>query len=835
VSALAAPRQFSFRLILLLALIPLGWWALDYFGVLSQLNNYATNWLFLFRGQIPAYDRTKPDHPPLKIVYVDVDALTVDTLGERPWPREFYANLIHSVLKYGHAKAFGLDFVLSPAGMKSKLVDQDKAHDQNHKMGDAMRSYPQAVIAAVFSNIERKTSLDDLDPAHSKVRAALTATDLVKNEAMFPYIYNGNTDPKKNPYPEAPSYPVISQDYGSVGLIDVDTEFSVAGGPKHGQPDNVPRWIPMFADTEGPDATINLLWGMLDDMNLTKDDVLPVNNSYVVVDPKSLDSITLPVIQKRTFYNLSIGLALRYLGLDEKNVTRTADALHFVGNDGKELLDIPLTKGQLVEVNWFTKWDSTLTPHISASSVVNNMYYIESGKPEEKLAAEEAFKMFDNAIVLVGPVDPILQDLAPTPFDGDPVPKVGVYGNLVKTILTGKFIVRPPYWFNTVLLFVLTFVVGGLAIYKHTGLAKTFFGLVLIGYILTVFELFSHFTIALPLVAPVGSALSAAFVGTIIRLVEEERQKRRIKGMFATYLSPVMVNRMAESGQEPQLGGHNVVITIFFSDVQGFSSFSEVLTPGKLTDLMNEYLTAMTDLLQAEGGTLDKFIGDAIVAMYGEPLELKDHALRACITACRMQKRLGELRDKWKSEGDKWHVKVHNMRMRIGLNTGEAVVGNMGSSTRFNFTMMGDPVNLAARCESGAKHFGVYSMCTEDTKKAAEATSQEVLFRRLNKIIVKGKTTPVEVYEMIGLRAEATPDTLRCIELFEKALELYFAQKWDEAKAMFAEAEKLEPLQPGRDPGVAHNPSDLMQEACDEKKAHPPPADWNGVEEMHEK
>ena len=175
------------------------------------------------------------------------------------------------------------------------------------------------------------------------------------------------------------------------------------------------------------------------------------------------------------------------------------------------------------------------------------------------------------------------------------------------------------------------------------------------------------------------------------------------------------------------------------------------------------------------------------------------------------------------------------MRMRIGLNTGEAVVGNMGSTTRFNFTMMGDPVNLAARLESGAKKFGVYTMCSEDTKQAAETLSQEVLFRRLNKIIVKGKTTPVEIYEIVGFRAEATPDTVRCIELFENALELYFNQKWDEAKAMFIEAEKLEPLRPGRDLGVAYNPSEFMQECCDEKKADPPPADWNGVEEMHEK
>ena len=834
---MSAPRQFSFRLIVLLALVPVAWWALDYFGVLSQFNNAATNLLFLYRGQIPAVDNTKPDHPPLKVTYIDLDAPTVDLLGERPFPRQFYANMIHAALKYGHAKAIGLDFILSPAGLKSTMVAQDRARVQNHAMGDAMRSYPEAVISAIFSNIERKTSLKDLNPDKSLTKA-LTSADSTANLAVFPYIYKGYTDPRTNAYPEGPSYPVISQDYGSVGLIDVANDYSVAGGPGFGQPDTVSRWIPMFADTEGTDQTINLLWGMLDDMNLTTDDVLHVNNSYVFADPKTLDSITLPEIQKKTFYNLSIELALRYLGLDEKNVHRTDDALHIMGNDGKELLTIPLREKQLVEVNWFTKWDNPdLNPRCSGISVLANMNFIETGSPADKVRAEIFFKRFEGAIVLLGPVDPILHDLAPTPFDGNPMPLVSVYGNLLKTFFSGKFIVRPPYWVNTLLQFGLTLIVSVLAIYggKYAGVTKTLAVLMLGGYVLGTMELFSHLTIALPLTAPVGSAFSTAFVGVIVRLVDEEKQKRRIKGMFGTYLSPVMVNRMVESGQEPQLGGHDVVITIFFSDVQGFSSFSEVLTAGKLTELMNEYLTAMTDILQAEGGTLDKFIGDAIVAMYGAPIDLKDHALRACVTACRMQKRLGELRDKWKGEGDKWHVKVHNMRMRIGLNTGEAVVGNMGSTTRFNFTMMGDPVNLAARLESGAKKFGVYTMCSEDTKQAAETLSQEVLFRRLNKIIVKGKTTPVEIYEIVGFRAEATPDTVRCIELFENALELYFNQKWDEAKAMFIEAEKLEPLRLGRDLGVAYNPSEFMQECCDEKKADPPPADWNGVEEMHEK
>jgi adenylate cyclase len=175
------------------------------------------------------------------------------------------------------------------------------------------------------------------------------------------------------------------------------------------------------------------------------------------------------------------------------------------------------------------------------------------------------------------------------------------------------------------------------------------------------------------------------------------------------------------------------------------------------------------------------------------------------------------------------------MRSRIGLNTGPAVVGNMGSTSRFNYTMMGDDVNLGARLESGAKQFGVYTMCSEATKLAAEKFETTVLFRRLNKIIVKGRSTPVEVYEVIGLRADATSEILRCVEIFEKGLECYFAQKWDEAIALFAESEKLEPLKPGVDAGVEHNPSELMQKVCAEMKKNPPSPDWDGVYEMKSK
>ncbi len=821
--------------------------------------------MFQFRGEIPAFDGTKPGHPPLKIIYVDVDAPTVTFFGDRPWPREYYAHIIDALFRLGKAKAVGLDFILSPAGMKSNLIDQTKAKKDDEIMAEAMQAYPNAIIATLYSGSlldfsipNNVTASPDASSATSSTAPATTASATpaatvapsattalpapgesaakprVPRFSKFPYIYENATDPTKNAYPESPTYPLISTDHIQTGMIDVDTKFN---GDRAA--DAVPRWVPLFAETTGTDHTNNIIYGFLTfTPDVTPDFVMDEGDKVKLLNPNGGPPLELPKVQHVTFYHMSVKLALAYLGLDDHNVKRSADALDIVDNNGKTLIHIPLTKEQLVEVNWFSKWiNDKLNPRVSALDVVVNGTMLGTGTPAEEAARQQFFKQFNDAIVLIGPVDQTLKDLAPTPFDSETVPMVGVYGNLLKTFFTGEFIHRTPLWIKTMILFALTAVIGALATYggKHSGAAKIAALVLLLGYILGVFEAFAHFNLVLPLVAPTGAAFTTALVGVVVRLIEEEKQKKRIKGMFGTYISPELVNKMVESGEEPKLGGEQLTISIFFSDVQGFSSFSEVLTPEKLVELMNEYLTAMTDILQAESGTLDKYIGDAVVAMFGAPIHVTDNAVRCCVAACRMQKRLAELRQKWVHEGDKWPPLVHKMRSRIGLNTGPAVVGNMGSTSRFNYTMMGDDVNLGARLESGAKQFGVYTMCSEATKTGCEQIEQSVLFRRLNRIKVKGRSTPVEVYEVVCLRRDAAPETLRCIEIYEEGLALYFAQKWDEAIAKFSEAEKLEPLQPGRDVGVEHNPSELMQKFCAKMKQHPPAKDWDGVFEMTEK
>ena len=196
-----------------------------------------------------------------------------------------------------------------------------------------------------------------------------------------------------------------------------------------------------------------------------------------------------------------------------------------------------------------------------------------------------------------------------------------------------------------------------------------------------------------------------------------------------------------------------------------------------------------------------------------------------------MHLKLAELREKWKSEGDKWPEIVWHMQSRIGLNSGPATVGNMGSAARFNYTMMGDTVNLAARMESGAKAYGVYTMVAEATKVACvKFGGDRVVFRYLDKIVVMGRSIPVPIYEIVGLKEDVTEqNAASASELFAMAMALYLARDWDNAEAKFARSAELEPNQPGKTPGVETNPSLTMIARCQYMRAHPPGARWDGV------
>ncbi|MCS6243991.1 MAG: adenylate/guanylate cyclase domain-containing protein [Opitutus sp.] len=434
-------------------------------------------------------------------------------------------------------------------------------------------------------------------------------------------------------------------------------------------------------------------------------------------------------------------------------------------------------------------------------------------------------------ILVVGQTANGLTDIGTSPLKSNSA-KVLVHINAMENILRGDYLIRTALWPVLAGILLIGLLAAWLLDHFRTVYFFTVGGLVLaLG--LVSWGMLAAGNLMIPVAAPLIAFLVQQSIVTFLKIRDEQAQRDRIRKMFGSYVSPELVRRMVETRVEPKLGGHQDEITAFFSDIQGFSAFSEVLSPVDLVDLLNEYLGAMTDILQDSGGALDKYIGDAIVAMFGGLVPVATHARLACESAIKMQMRQGELRKEWTAQGDRWPALVHSMRTRIGLNSGQVVVGNMGSRHRFNFTMMGDTVNLAARCESGAKTFGAYTVATGATVEGARAAGCECVFRELDRIVVKGRTEPVVIFEIVALSpVYLSEEAFTCLELFAKGRALYLKQEWAEAKRCFDAATANEPLKPGRDMGVESNPSLIMAARCVKMAEHPPGADWDGVYRM---
>tara|TARA_Y100000996_G_scaffold36680_1_gene25609 strand:- start:4500 stop:5627 length:1128 start_codon:yes stop_codon:yes gene_type:complete len=326
----------------------------------------------------------------------------------------------------------------------------------------------------------------------------------------------------------------------------------------------------------------------------------------------------------------------------------------------------------------------------------------------------------------------------------------------------------------------------------------------------------------IPTVFPIVSIIIPYGLNLSYKLYTEGKNKKFLKDTFGTFVSPKLVDQMYETKQTPQLGGVDVYNTCFFSDIASFSSFSEKMTAPQLVELLNEYLEEMTNILLDNGGTLDKYIGDAIIAIFGSPVELKNHEYKGALAICQMNDKLEELRQKWQSESDKWPEVVHNMRHRIGLNTGQIVAGNMGSSVRMSYTMMGDAVNTTARLESGAKQYGIESQVGE---KIYEATKDQFVYRHLDHVRVKGKKNPVKTFELISEKGKEPETYKKLLPLWDKAVILYKSQKWDEAIKLFEDCDKLEEVYIGR----PTTPSLFFIDRCNEFKLDPPGENWDGI------
>ncbi len=425
---------------------------------------------------------------------------------------------------------------------------------------------------------------------------------------------------------------------------------------------------------------------------------------------------------------------------------------------------------------------------------------------------------FKGKIVLMGPTALGIADLRPMPFQTVDYFGVELHANVLDNLLNNDiggrgFIKRGINEEIIDVVFILIFGLGMGYLFARLKPLQSTFSVIAAGLAFwgITYLLFTHFNMWLYLVIPAGALVVNYGAITSFRMVFEEREKRKVRKTFERYVSPGVI-RLIE--QDPKkyfkAGGELKELSILFSDIRAFTTIAENLTPDELVLLLNEYLGEMTDILFERWGTLDKYIGDAVMAFWGSPFPQTDHAARACAAALDMSKRLEELNLKWEVEGKK------ALSIGIGINTGQVNVGNMGSSRRFAWTVMGDPVNLASRLEGQNKEYHTTRLISEFTY--AQVKDQYVC-RDLDRIRVKGKLQPVRIYELMdfGTNADKYRDLLG---KWNDAQDAYYRMAWDEAVQKF---EALLGAYPNDGPTEA-----FLKRSYDYHRERPAP-DWDGV------
>jgi adenylate cyclase len=502
----------------------------------------------------------------------------------------------------------------------------------------------------------------------------------------------------------------------------------------------------------------------------------------------------------------------------------------YLGEEMKTLGTVPRENDHYVVTNHKIRLDFDLSKSFPAIKVpvVDDMFmYINFfGAPYSYSSlsfADVYHNRFDpnvvkNKIVLIGEYGATgLHDVQYTPVSkGIEMPGVEIHANTIQTLLERKFLrtqdikkqvfsigvvnlfttilfLMIPVWLSTLILLVGTFLFVVMAVIAFNN-----------GLLVNVFYI----------------PFSYVFVYVLILMYKyllEFRQRTYLKKAFSHYVSPQLVDHIIRDSAALTLGGMKKEISVLFSDIQGFTNLSEKLKPEEVVAMLNSYLEDMTKIVFENKGTLDKYIGDAIMAFWGAPLEDPEHAYHACLTAMNMHEKMEMIRQKFLKENG------IELRMRIGINTGDMIVGNVGSSVRFDYTVIGDNVNLASRLEGANKIYGTSILISDRTYQHVQDKFE---FRELDIIRVKGKQQPVIIYELIDHKGHIDVQEQVVLEKFQSALSFYRQRKWKSALALFQEIIDMDPQD---------GPSKTYMDRCLYFQKNPPPATWDGVFEMQTK
>jgi adenylate cyclase len=546
-----------------------------------------------------------------------------------------------------------------------------------------------------------------------------------------------------------------------------------------------------------------------------------------------------PMLDVRGFLTPSLGFAAlnQYFKLPPLNTVKERDGFFFLTRDSaqvsKIVRTIPSNDASTFLLNYYGP-DHTFR-YVPFSQVIDDSTF--QTKDELDLGEQinvfdtTMMKLFKNKIVIIGSVMAEERDYHNVPLYREEGGKrnyamngVEIHANAIQNVLDKNFITTADPMIESIVIILLSLIgfLGMLSLkqlhIKHMWLLEIGAFLLTIVLVGTVFEVsiivFSNSNVLINVVNPSLAIVFAYFGTAVYQYLTERQQKAVIKNMFSHYINPAVVNELVSNPEKAKLGGDRRELTVFFTDIASFTTISEQYhaKPEGLVALLNEYLDEMTRIVLKYEGTLDKYEGDAIMAFWGAPLPQKDHALRTCLAALEMQKRLQVLRPKWIKEGKP------PLYVRMGINTGIVIVGNMGGRDRFDYTVIGDSVNLASRLEGANKQYKSNIMISDFTYTHVKS---KVIVRELDLIQVKGKTEPVKVYELLGTAdMEMTENQKQALEMYHEGLKLYRARKWEEAIAYMQQAYSLD---------ETCFVAQMYTERANLYQITPPPAEWNGV------
>jgi adenylate cyclase len=707
--------------------------------------------------------------PDPRIVIVDIDEKTLQREGAFPISRSAYARLIDRLHASG-ARIVAFD-VTFPTPEKNSAVEVL----EELRSGVGPSSMREKISALAIARDNDRRLAESMRRAGNVILGHIflepdraSALDVAAAEAYFEIAW-GKTFPRVKPFRTGPGF-------------EIGRAWEAAGGPVS---------TAVEANIK-PLAEAALSYGFF---NNTPDADGTMRRAFLLYRYQELD----------WYPSLAFQAVREYLKVpDQDLIARMTDS-------GLERIDFGphtlRTRGDgSVLINFAGPYGTY--PHYSMADV---------------LAGEAAPELFRDKIVLVGPTALGIGDLRHTPFAGAFM-GVEIHANVIDNLLhvaePGRtFLVREKRQEMADLAAILVFgLLFGAAFSAFRPLFSTLAALAgLGGFLVAVTYAFEHWGMWLSFVVPAGTLLVNYAAVTSYRVMVEEREKRKVRAMFSQYVAPSVICLLEQDPARYLLkGGELKELTLMFTDIRGFTALSEELPPDEVVRLVNQHFDEMTSVLFRHWGTLDKYIGDAIMAFWGSPYPHPDHAQRGCACALEMLARMEQLNRESRTQG------AHPLSMGIGLNTGPVKVGNMGSSKRLTWTALGDNVNLASRLEALTRQYDCGILLSDSTRTQVR---DSFLCRELDCIRVKGRLQPVVIYELLAPLSDGAQHT-ELVARFADALSSYRSRNWDEALRMF---DALASQFPNDGPTL------VFRQRCLEFLQHAPPPDWDGVYGMKSK